>query len=276
MTFRRRVVGFVPNKFRIRKRALQAWRRGERELRLVPLLCERHALAIDVGANYGIYSYFLSKYSAGVVAFEPVPEYASFIRSALPAVRVVESAVSDRAGDAILWIPVQPTETDSPTLEFDDTLGNTTMRGRAVRLVTLDSFDDLRPVGFIKIDVEGHELSVLNGALGIIERDRPTILVEAEERHRSGSVASIRDLLSNRGYNGFFLFRGCVESIEAFDHRTHQDLAKLSLDFSASVDAEYVNNFIFVHGDKEEITRRLHAGEIRTSGRYRWPRRNVA
>ena len=82
-------------------------------------------------------------------------------------------------------------------------------------------------VGFIKIDVEGHGLRGAGGALGIIERDHPTVLVEAEERHRSGAVGSVRELLEQRGYCGFFLFHGRMESIDGFSRDKHQDEAAL-------------------------------------------------
>ena len=71
------------------------------------MLCDSHALSIDVGASVGIYSYFLRRHSGGVVAFERVPEYAAFIRTALPGVHVYGSAASDRAGSATLRIPLQ-------------------------------------------------------------------------------------------------------------------------------------------------------------------------
>ncbi|MFT4604024.1 MAG: hypothetical protein ACI9W4_000743 [Rhodothermales bacterium] len=55
---------------------------------------------------------------------------------------------------------------------------------------TLDSFG-LADVSFIKIDVEGHEHCVLVGALETIRRERPIVFVEAEERHRPGTVAAV-------------------------------------------------------------------------------------
>jgi hypothetical protein len=58
------------------------------------------------------------------------------------------------------------------------------------------------PVGFIKIDVEGHELSVIKGATALIRRDSPIILVELEDRHRPDAMRSFSSFLGGLGYGG--------------------------------------------------------------------------
>jgi FkbM family methyltransferase len=63
-----------------------------------------------------------------------------------------------------------------------------------VDVATLDSFH-LDEVGFIKADVEGHELPVLRGATETLRRWRPTILTEVEEHRSPGSLRGISDLL---------------------------------------------------------------------------------
>jgi hypothetical protein len=62
---------------------------------------------------------------------------------------------------------------------------------------------DIGPVGFIKIDVEGHEQEVLEGASATLERDQPSLLIEVEERHRAGAVAGVVGLLTSLGYQAF-------------------------------------------------------------------------
>jgi hypothetical protein len=49
----------------------------------------------------------------------------------------------------------------------------------------LQRLDDFHPddIGLVNIDVEGHELAVLRGAADTFARNRPTVLVEAEEHH---------------------------------------------------------------------------------------------
>jgi hypothetical protein len=78
----------------------------------------------------------------------------------------------------------------------------------------LDSFARPR-VGFVKIDVEGHKLAVLEGARGLLERDRPSLLIEAEDRHRPQAVASIVAWLNALGYAGQFLADGRLHPIAA-------------------------------------------------------------
>jgi hypothetical protein len=64
-----------------------------------------------------------------------------------------------------------------------------------VELRTLDSLN-LQDVGFVKIDVEGHELDVLRGGAETIQRNRPHLLIEVRENH----LTEIRDLLLAWGY----------------------------------------------------------------------------
>jgi FkbM family methyltransferase len=149
----------VPARIKLRKAALREHEIGEKELRLLPLLCRPDAIAIDVGANRGVYAFYMRRYAAGVVAIEANSKYARFIRSALPKVKVFEAAASDHVGQATLRIPLEIATEGMATIEpenrFDDTTPYCT---KLVALITLDSAN-LKNVGFIKIDVEGHELA---------------------------------------------------------------------------------------------------------------------
>jgi hypothetical protein len=68
--------------------------------------------------------------------------------------------------------------------------------------VTLDSLG-LTGVTFVKLDIEGHELHALRGARETIRRDRPTLLLELEERHHP--VQPVIDLLADWQYEGRIL-----------------------------------------------------------------------
>lgn len=74
---------------------------------LASILRLRPGLVVDVGANAGIYAAFLARYAARVVAVEPNPTEAEFLRRSLPPhVVVAEVALSDHVGRARLVVLV--------------------------------------------------------------------------------------------------------------------------------------------------------------------------
>jgi FkbM family methyltransferase len=215
----------------------------EPEIDLLPALCDRERTSFDVGSNWGQYAEALSYLSSSVVAFEPVPQLAEYLRrTARKGIRVEQIALSNAKGDAEFVVPqdwgrssLQQEKADSDTQRLP------------VRLDTLDSMAT-EPVGFIKVDVEGHEEEVIDGGLQVIKRDHPVLLIEIEERHRPGALARILALLSEEGYSAFFLHEGCVRSIAGFDLEKHQNPAEVEDDPSGKVSRGcYINNFLFIH-----------------------------
>ena len=61
----------------------------------------------------------------------------------------------------------------------------------------------IKNIGFIKIDVEGHELEVIKGAKETINKYNPILLVEIEKRHSKESEETI-NFINNLGYECFF------------------------------------------------------------------------
>ena len=100
-------------------------------------------------------------------------------------------------------------------------------------------------MGLMKIDVEGHELSVLHGGRKLIERDRPSFIIEAEERHRFGAVKTNEDLFEQIGYKGFWVYGGRFAPIQYFDSHALQDLA--NIDVETRIPGRiYINTFSFI------------------------------
>jgi len=219
---------------------------GEPEIALLKLLCDPGKVSLDIGANRGIYTYWLARYSASVIAFEPSAAYCSRLRSASPPnVDVRQCAVSDATGSGMLRVPMVDgrMEFGLSTLEGTNSLRGLDARQIDVRKAALDDLG-LSNVGMIKIDVEGHELSVLQGALGLLKRERPRLVIELEERYRPHAANSARELLERLGYQGFFLMEDRLHGIAEFDPATMQDPDRLS--------SLYINNFIFAQiGDTD-------------------------
>ncbi|MEP9354262.1 FkbM family methyltransferase [Xanthobacter sp. KR7-65] len=230
------------------------------EVRLLSLLVQPGDTVCDIGANRGLFTYWLLKAGAQVLAFEPNPRLARVLRLRFPAeiaagrLRLFETALGSGSGEALLHIPhdMSPLATIDGNLAHD--MGGPVERVR-VALTRLDAAVD-SAVSFIKLDVEGYETEVLDGAASILRTSRPTLLVEAEERHRPGAVAALVRRLEPLGYEGFFRLDGVMAPMSAFDPAAHQAVEALVPDGSRPRrGALYVNNFYFAN--RPEIIARL-------------------
>lgn len=219
------------------------------ELNLLPLLVKRGETALDVGANRGLFTYWLLRLGARVTAFEPNPDMVRVLcyrfGRALKDGRLtlLGCALGDAEDEAVLHIP----HDHAPLATLDGSLAglDEDVRDVRVRRRRLDDCVD-GPVDFIKIDVEGHEAKVLDGAGRLLAAHRPTLLVEAEERHRPGALASLRTRLEPLGYEGFFALADGMHPVEAFDPTIHQRLDALNAEGTAArAPFGYVNNFVF-------------------------------
>jgi FkbM family methyltransferase len=181
LPFREMLDMLTPPSAYYRRRIAREVRSGEPELAILPQLVKRGGLAVDVGANQGFFAFALAGVADHVIAFEPNPDYALFARWMLRGhAEVLGYALSDQAGRQTFHLPVRD---DGLVLHFAGSLKRShaqaakTMRSFEVEVRTLDSFR-LADVRFIKVDVEGSEREVLDGARGTIARDRPAMLVE--------------------------------------------------------------------------------------------------
>lgn len=213
-------------------------RRGEPELALLPDLVDPTRAALDVGANRGVWTHVLAGLCPRVYAFEPNPKMFAILEAARPANAVVRSlAASDRAGTAELCVPrsARGYSNQHASLEAGR-MGGRDFGRVEVETARLDDLD-LPPCGFIKIDVEGHEQAVIDGARALIARDRPTLMVEIEERHTGRPVELSIAAIEALGYDAWVLKGGALRPVAEFDP---------AADHRAAVGRPgYVFNFIF-------------------------------
>ena len=220
----------------------------EREIDLLPILVPRGREAVDVGANIGTYSYALSSLASHVHAFEPVPELAAFISRTLPANVVVKNlAVSDTLSVLDLFVPIKGSREDTTAASVMTSAAHSAGVHHQVQTTTLNSLSD-HDIGFVKIDVEGHEINVLRGADELIAKRRPTLLVEAEDRHRANAVQDVFTFLLSRNYEGFFALGDELLDVGKFNVSL-QDIQRLRADLPRR-ENPYVNNFIFVPAER--------------------------
>jgi FkbM family methyltransferase len=235
-------------------RGLRArWRDQRAEIAALVGAIRPGETAVDVGANKGSFVPSLS-WAAGpgrVVAFEPQPALAEYLRCACRAARltnvVVEAAgVSDRAGRQTLHVPGAGAA--SPGASFEPTVAALSPgRDLPVPVVTLDEYfrSESRRIAAIKVDVEGHELAVLRGAREILARHAPLVVFECEARHvGEEGVRAALGFFKERGYGGGFVRRGRLVGVEEFDPAVHQK--RPGGRFWDSPD--YCNNFVMTKG----------------------------
>jgi FkbM family methyltransferase len=233
---------------------------GEVEMHLLKFLCRRDQDAIDVGANYGGYVHFMRQHARRVFAFEPIPEFVDLLRRKFPHDVMIEAvALSDRAGNAELYVPMIDGVMVSGCSTIS-TVASTAYQAHRMLKVRMDRLDNIYTgaAGFIKIDVEGHEQAVLDGAVETIDRCRPRILVEIDERLSPGGLERAKAYFSKLGYRGHYVHRGRLEPIEKFRLDDLQNPSNTP-DLMASLRErprfeDYINNFIFLPAGEPQGT----------------------
>ncbi len=157
----------------------------------------------DIGANVGFHAISAARRigpDAKVVCFEPLPSNAKQIEynaasNKFTNIQVVTAALGSSEGEAAFWTSRQPTWGKLASVgKKPDKFANEVK----VSLRRLDSVVDelkLPPPALIKMDVEGSEIDVLEGARKTLERYRPTLLIEAH-----GTNAAIENFLVAIGY----------------------------------------------------------------------------
>jgi FkbM family methyltransferase len=150
---------------------------------------------IDVGANVGTYSLWAASRGASVVAVEPDPDALRWLGANVALnprvdISIVRAALADRGGTTELTVG----------LDTENRLG----RGRTVAATTLDEIVDGRPAAGVKIDVEGFEEIVLDGAAETLERGLVRVFQlewnSASERTLGRSRQPVAERLLEAGY----------------------------------------------------------------------------
>jgi FkbM family methyltransferase len=187
---------------------------------------------LDIGANAGFFSLLAAARvspSGRVFAFEPIPSVrreleANVARNGFGNVRIRDEAVSDRRATLRIFEGPAAHKGLSSLRRIDGVAGSF-----EVSAIALDDLqEEIGPVRFAKIDVEGAELLVLEGAANLIARDRPHLVIEFTDEYLRAfghSAEALSNWLFDRQYalyriaeTGLFrLARGRVPSDTQFN-----------------------------------------------------------
>lgn len=192
-------------------------------------------MCLDVGAHKGVVTHMLTKRvgdSGKVIAFEPQKELFEWLRRMIPSfgfsnVSIESVALAEESGSRTLY---RAGVTKSGSLTEDE---NSHFESISVEAVTLDEYceaNDFEKISFIKIDVDGFELQVLQGGEQALRKYLPILLVEISDK----DLESVSLLLSDIGYG---------ES--EFEHRGKRYKGSKTFEISHRHPTTEFRNFLF-------------------------------
>ena len=152
----------------------------------------------------------------------------------------MQKALSDKKGTTDLSIPIKGKGKIGPSLAH---LSSSEEKGecltqKSVELDTLDDFcaeNNINTINFIKCDIEGAEMLFLAGAGNMIDKCKPTVLIEVDRDHLKRFNSSPEELCSfftEKGYASFILKDNKFKKVDSI---------------------EYDHNYFFVHKDNQAI-----------------------
>ncbi len=233
----------------LRRYRMEIEETGEAELPELRKFVANGDLALDIGSNLGVYAYELHRLSGRVMAFEPNPTLAAFIKSVAPVgLTVLQVALSSENGEAELAIPLDSERGHGWASVRPNFLDGPLERVR----VPARRLDDLKlpPVRFIKIDVEGFEQQVIDGGWETVSRDLPFLLIEIDEVELHAMIKKLAPL----GYQAAFFHEGVWRPISEFDPGRLQSMELWHGMMKSSPtrrELVFINNFLFLPPTRE-------------------------
>jgi FkbM family methyltransferase len=234
------------------------WAEPELDL-LSYAVCEGDTV-LDIGANYGLYSYYLSRYAGRtgrVLAFEPVPftfdtlQLVSKILRFPKNVELVPKGCSDRAGKISFTVPIQGSGAQASGLAYisgrDDNRagkdhqvhwgGTKEVTGE---IIMLDDFlPEVSNLSLIKCDIEGTEILAFRGGEKLITQHLPTVICEINPWYLEGFGLRLEEL------TGFFFEKSY--KLFSYDHGNTRKLVQVT-----NLKNIVEDNYLFIHPRRQD------------------------
>ena len=234
---------FFSQKYLFEKRLKRAIKKNyEKELEIIDKYSDQTKDALDIGVYRGVYSYKLSQHFKTVHSFEPNPLLYPYLEKNLK--KVIKNmilynlALSDANGESELKLPIRSKSIFKDNIEELFKLGAATMHPKnmiknfkkvPIKMKKLDDIEINNKIGFIKIDVEGHEKNVLKGGLNTIKKNKPILLIEIEEKHSKQPVEDT------------------INFMKTYNYKAYVYINKKLVDFNLRDKKQKEINYIFIH-----------------------------
>lgn len=165
-------------------------------------LVEPGMMVWDVGANMGLFTFPAAARGAHLVSFEPDPfnlELLNASRALNPDldVQIVPAAAARQSGVALFNISRRGRSTNGLAHVEQSTQTGGVRQTYNVMTVTLDEVLQYMPSpDLVKIDTEGAEVEVIQGATDVLQSVRPKWIIEVQPNNADG----LWDIMSSAGY----------------------------------------------------------------------------
>jgi FkbM family methyltransferase len=184
-------------------------------------------IAIDVGANKGDYSLLFAHLigdNGRVLSFEPVPDNLEWFHKSIAAngyhsIEIFDTALSSEAGEHAFYLG---RKSGWGSL-IPGRKGVHSENPLTVEMATLDGVltsQNIEDVDVVKIDVEGAELAVLQGAIELLRKSRRVNLIVDFDAGSDPQRNALRELLLDNGFQVFAIAAGALRPISQLSHST--------------------------------------------------------
>jgi len=232
---------YMPGRLYYKYRAKKYAKNKTPELNLIRYLADNNKISLDIGANLGLFTYFMSKHSKKVLAFEPNPYPLRYLPRLIDKnVEILKIAIGNSNKKMNLLIPKSNKGWSSNGATLKDIEVKNGIKIE-VDCKKIDSFN-FSNVGFIKIDVEGAEKNVLVGAKKTIQRNKPNLMIENEIVHQN-DTNEIFKIIQKMDYEIYYCDKFILKKLDNnfflpnFQKNPHNKIIG------------YVQNFIGIHKD---------------------------
>lgn len=241
----------------------------ENELLLLNFIYPKNGYFVDIGANLGQYVYKASRLTkeSMIVAFEPNPFLAKRLKKLFPEAIIQKLALSHKPGVTQFKIPLFKDKLmhTRGTLKIEHNEIDET--GYKLIEVKIDTLDQLIPhfkerVSFVKIDVEGAEFDVISGAENFINKFKPNIMIEIEQRHHATPILDFISNFNTRHQYTCYYFDTVDQKLKEVTNSFNVNVLQSMENHGKN--RRYINNFIFTpnqgefHLDIDSINRQIH------------------
>jgi FkbM family methyltransferase len=167
---------------------------------------DHNSTVLDIGANIGNHSLYFSSLFSKVYAFEPHPKTYKLLHFNCCDLNIDTFNFGLSSEDTTVKFDVDPTNMGHAFI-IDGELNKNISSHMEIEVKKLDDLTEIdrSNISLIKIDVEGHELQALKGALTTIKDNRPVILFEQHPHDFLNGSSEVIELLRNVDYKFYII-----------------------------------------------------------------------